>query len=849
MQLSTLKKMIRLIATTFVIVLSCHSLFAGITGIVEGKIIDKNSKEPMPFVNVTILGTRFGAASDTEGRYRINNVRAGVYDIRFSMVGFKTVVMKNVTILPDLRTKIDVEMEQGILEFETIEVRAERPLIQRDLAATAYSISETKIERLPISQFTEVLSLQPGSTIEGNVRGGKTSEVIYLIDGLPAQDFISGGLGTSLPRSSITGLTIYTGGFDAEYGNAMSGIVNVITKGGTNVHLLSLRYERDSWLPGKYHRQKDSFSELEFTASGPIIPQKLFYFSANTLTLTDTRWWQDFMRFFDSPIRTDFSGFTKLEYQFSPSIRLNNQALYTLSSWRDYEFSWRFNLSGLPARSRNSVRIATNFSHTLSDVSFYSLSLSFLYLHSRIGEGNKNDLNLQAYGYDFFLRYILSGDRNWWSDTKQSIYTAKGDYTYHFEKTHLIKFGFEFNQYDISSDLVKYEPQTTYFGKPRTDVPLLNYSNAYSYLPRTGSVYLQDKIDLVRDGSNISIGLRWDFLDPTAERPIVEYIPIRLKEYEQRVTGFTPAKVKHQLSPRVSFAAPVGPSSFFFANFGHYFQFPLFNYLYSGLHPSILRGGAVNVATGNPDLEPERSVAWEVGFKHGIDEDVVASVTYFQKNFKNQIDSKTLIPFDSKYSGDYGFSNYVNNAEASATGIEMMLHRERNASITGSVSYSYMITEGISEYVGQRVNYEQWGFPLATKAFPLSWDQRHTIKLDTEFELPGGIRTNVIGLYNSPRPYTYYPTRDGFVPLDSTKILLPNNRRMEHFVLFNLKFSREFNLFEGRYQIQLFADIRNALNSKNVRWIDSNGIIGGELRDPGAYYDSRRVRIGLRVDL
>lgn len=129
MQLSTLKKMIRLIATTFVIVLSCHSLFAGITGIVEGKIIDKNSKEPMPFVNVTILGTRFGAASDTEGRYRINNVRAGVYDIRFSMVGFKTVVMKNVTILPDLRTKIDVEMEQGILEFETIEVRAERPLI------------------------------------------------------------------------------------------------------------------------------------------------------------------------------------------------------------------------------------------------------------------------------------------------------------------------------------------------------------------------------------------------------------------------------------------------------------------------------------------------------------------------------------------------------------------------------------------------------------------------------------------------------------------------------------------------------------------------------------------------
>lgn len=829
--------------------LSNQLLLGGTTGLLEGRIIDKATREPLPAANVLIIGTSFGAASDADGVFHINNIRAGIYDLRFSMVGYRTVIMRKVTILPDLRTRIDVEMEQSVIEIDVVEVRAEKPLIQKDRAATAFAISEAKIERLPISQFSEVLSLQPGTTLEGNVRGGKTSEVIYFIDGLPVQDVIGGGLGTHLPRSSITGLTVHTGGFDAEYGNAMSGVVNVITKGGGNTQSLSVRYERDNWIPEKWYRQKDRYSEIDLTAGGPLIPEKLFYFTANNVTLTDTRWWQDLERFFDSPIDKHFNGFAKLEYHFMPAIRVSAQALYSLRSWRDYEYSWRFYLPGLPDRTRNSFRLASSFSHTLTDYSFYTLSLSAFDLRSKIGSGSKDALDLKPYEYDFFLRYILSGDRNWWSDTKQTIYTLKGDYTHHFAKTHLVKVGFQVDQYNIVSDLVKYEPQTTYFGKPRVDAPMLNYSNSFSYHPRTGSIYIQDKVELIQDGSNLSVGLRWDFLDPTAERPIVEYIPTRPNEYEQQITGKVKANIKHQISPRISVAAPVGPASFFFVNFGHYFQNPLFDYLYSGLHPAILKSGAKNVSSGNPDLEPERSIAWEIGFKHGINEDVVASITYFRKTFRNQIDSKTLIPFDSKYSGDYGFSNYVNNAEANASGIEFFLYREGDERLTGSVSYSYMITEGISEYVGQRVNYEQWGFPLVSQPFPLSWDQRHTVKLDTDFALFDGINTNVVALYNSPRPYTYFPTRDGFVPLDTNKILVPNNKRMEHFFLVNVKLSKSFRMFNDRCRIMIFVDVRNLFNWQNVRWIDSNGRIGGELEDPGAYYDPRRVRVGLKVDL
>ena len=818
----------------------------GIYGILEGRLIDKTTREPLVAVNILVLETNLGAASDLQGLYQINNVRAGVYDVRFSILGYKTLVMKKVTILPDLRTRLDIELEEAVIEFETIEVRAERPLIQKDLAATSFSIGELKLDRLPVSSFREVVTLQPGTTLEGNVRGGKTNDLLFLVDGLPVQDVVGGGLSTNLPKSAITGLTINTGGFDAEYGNAMSGIVNVITKTGTNQHEVLARVERDSWFPADWNKQQDRMNEVELSAGGPILDDRLHYFTANNFIATDTRWWQDFDHFFKSPVSKEFTGFSKIEYTPVPTWRLSVQGIYSLREWRDYEYTWRYDLAGLPPRARYSYRLASTFTLTLSPTTFYSVSGSYYMLDSRIGKGEKGSLSSQPYQYDFFLRYVVRGDRNWWAASEQSIYSVKGDITHHIDRKHLLKFGVEYNQYDITSDLLKYEPQVTYFGKPILDQPLLNYSNRYSYQPRSGNIYIQDKIEVERDGSNVSFGLRWDFLDPTASRPIVEFIPIRPNEYQQQITGRARATIKQQLSPRISVAMPIEGSGFFFINFGHYFQFPLFDYLYSGISPAQIQGGTRSVLTGNPDLQPERVVAWEFGFKRGLDTRHVASITYFRKTFRNQIDAKTLVPFDSKSAGNYGFANYVNNAEARANGVELVISRERDENLNGSISYSYMVTEGTSENATQGIQYAQWGFPVAETPFPLSWDQRHTLKLDAEGRLPWDVEGNLVVLYNSPRPYTFYPTRDGFAPADPQKAFVPNNKRMEDVLIINAKLSKQFTIVDGSVTT-LYADARNLLNRRNVRWIDSNGRIGGELGDPGAFYDPRRIRVGIQM--
>jgi outer membrane receptor for ferrienterochelin and colicin len=821
---------------------------AGTNGILEGKINDASTKENIVSVTVQIVGTNLGTVSNIDGYYVIRNIRAGNYDVKFTLLGYKSVIMKSVAINADMRTRLDVVLEQSAVELGAVEIVSQKPLIQKDQPSTAFSISEVKLEKLPVTTFQEILSLQPGVTLEGNVRGGKTNEVIYLVDGIPVQDFVGGGLGTELPKSSIGGMTIYTGGFEAEYGNAMSAVINVITKGGQNTHHFGLRFEKDNWVPSKWNKQTDQLNELEVSASGPVISSELFYLSALTVRASNSRWWQDMNNFFNSPNNKEATGMSKLDYIVSSSIHLTAQGIYSYRNWRDYEFSWRYNLAGLPERTKRSLRGVISLSHTLSERSAYTLSFTHFYLQNRFGETTKQDLEIMPYQYDLFLRYVTSGSKSWWANVQQLMQVVKGDFSSQVDDSHFFKAGFEMNFYDIFYDLVKFEPQRTYFGKPIENAPLLNFSNQYEYFPRSGSVYIQDKIRFALDGSILSLGLRWDFLDPRAERPVVEFIPSSNNEFKQKIIGYKRTSLKQQFSPRIAFAAPMGPNNMFFLNFGYYFQYPLFEYLYTGINPPQIQSGARSVLTGNPDLDPEKTIAWEIGYKHAVTDHYVGSITYFKKNVKNQIDSKTLIPFDSKAGGDYGFAQYVNNAEADAEGIEFILSRERDEMLSGSISYTYMVTEGTSEVANQSINLAQWGFPIRATTFPLSWDQRHSVKLDLETKLPYDIVLNGIVWFNSPKPYTFFPTRDGFSPVDSSKDFVPNNARMKNVLFTNIKFTREFTFdnLQG-FSVIVYLDARNVLNTKNIKWVDSNGRIGGELSDPSAYYELRRVKAGCSI--
>ena len=105
-----------------------NSVFAGTTGKLSGSVTTKETGEPLIGANVMIEGTVLGAATDTEGNYFILQVPPGTYTVRFTMIGYQTVVMNDVRIRVDLTTTLDGRLSESAVGLEEVIVQAERPM-------------------------------------------------------------------------------------------------------------------------------------------------------------------------------------------------------------------------------------------------------------------------------------------------------------------------------------------------------------------------------------------------------------------------------------------------------------------------------------------------------------------------------------------------------------------------------------------------------------------------------------------------------------------------------------------------------------------------------------------------
>jgi len=204
-------------------------IFAGTTGKIAGKVIDAKTKEPLIGASILLVGSSMGAAVDVDGNYFIINIPPGTYQIKASTIGYASVDIKNVGVSVDQTTKLDIEMGEQAVQVQTVEVTASKPLVQKDLTSTEASISGNNISMLPVEDVQSVINLQAG-VVDGHFRGGRIGEVKYLIDGVSVNDVYSGEATMEASTNSIQELQVITGTFNAEYGQAMSGIVNQITK-------------------------------------------------------------------------------------------------------------------------------------------------------------------------------------------------------------------------------------------------------------------------------------------------------------------------------------------------------------------------------------------------------------------------------------------------------------------------------------------------------------------------------------------------------------------------------------------------------------------------------------------
>ena len=218
-----------------VILFFLKPLYSGTTGKIAGRITDENNK-PLIGCNVIIKGTSLGAASDLDGKYFILNIPPGVYEISSSMIGYGTVTITGVQVIVDLTAKADFTLNTETIEGEEITVTAEKPTVRLDQTSMSAVVSSEDIENLPVTDVGDIIELQAGIVRDPSggfhVRGGRSSEVSFWVDGVATTDSYDGSSGLEVENAGIQEVQVISGTFNAEYGQAMSGIVNVVTKDG-----------------------------------------------------------------------------------------------------------------------------------------------------------------------------------------------------------------------------------------------------------------------------------------------------------------------------------------------------------------------------------------------------------------------------------------------------------------------------------------------------------------------------------------------------------------------------------------------------------------------------------------
>ena len=210
-------------------------LLGGTTGKIAGKVTDM-SGEPLIGCNIIVEGTSLGAATNLAGEYYILNIPPGSYNLKAIMIGYSIVQMKDLHVIVDLTAKANFSLTTEAIEGEEIVVTAEKPIVRLDQTSMSAVVSAEDLDNLPVSDIGDVIELQAGVVRDQgggfHIRGGRSGEVSFWVDGVSTSDAYDGSSGLEVENSGIQEIQVISGTFNAEYGQAMSGIVNGVTKDG-----------------------------------------------------------------------------------------------------------------------------------------------------------------------------------------------------------------------------------------------------------------------------------------------------------------------------------------------------------------------------------------------------------------------------------------------------------------------------------------------------------------------------------------------------------------------------------------------------------------------------------------
>ncbi|UCE19238.1 MAG: TonB-dependent receptor [Gemmatimonadota bacterium] len=905
----TIKKLLCYSCVLVYILLPLLPVSAGTTGKIVGSVTDAKTGEPLPGVNIIVEGTTLGAATNTKGDYMILNVTPGVYSLRASMIGYTPMVVQQARVTLDLTTTVNFPLTSTVIELEeVVTVTAERPLIQKDVTSSVNIVNQDLIETMPVEDYTEVLALNPGITRDFrgfHLRGGREREVVFEVDGIPVQEpnygtSYSGISVLSLNNTAISEMVVQSGGFNAEYGNAQSGVVNIITREGGETFHGSLNAETELDLDeGKKGRDYHTgFRKYRLNLSGPVphLPQLKYFLSTEIITADDG---------FPSRERTpselnELNVTGKLTYQMTPQIKLTLSSVFSDKEYSLYDVRRKPFPDTFQLRDTNVKNFSVNFNHALSHDTYYNVLLGYSRTHYNAAQRDKRYDITQSWDWN---TYSGSGDTlfsHWAIDTRDTITVLRGDtlelmrdnnlfrysemITYLGEanitkqagKHHQFKGGLEIHVYDVEYEAVWYFaalPFTYCYGLGQDELFLPDIK------PKSYSIYVQDKMEF--EGVIANVGLRFDAFDPDAEIPSDSYRPY----YDFPPTGpptpTTPdtfwvgpekdiptprdwvrASTKYSISPRLGVSHPVTDRDKLHFTYGHYHQMPEFYLLYRNYNYSY----DIWALGPNADLKPEKTVSYEIGVEHLLSDSWLVNVTAFFKDIDNLVEEYLANdPRDPEFQEamedstdpplDWPYWYIADNAAwGKVKGLEFYLLKQASPRdhISLNLSYTYMIARGKSSNYHEGFLRDLRNEVPPVKDFYLDWDQRHTVSLNLDYRVPGNYGLSLLFRYGSGTPYTGYTGWFG-----ESRSPVENNERLPETFTVDLKLNKMFRV-SSNMSANVYILVDNLLDRENVyRFDDTNilipmveylhetGDFSGPYDDPTVFGSHREIKGGV----
>lgn len=839
-----------------ILLLACSACisFAGTTGKIAGKVIDAQTKDPLIGVNLILVGTTLGAASDVNGDYYIINIPPGTYTLKASAIGYASSAVNTLTVSVDQTTHIDFALQSQAIEMKEIEIVAGRPIVKKDLTSTTATVSSEQISKLPIENVSSLVDLQAG-VVNGHFRGGRSTEVQYLIDGISVNDVFSGTSSLQPEVNSVQEVQVLSGTFNAEYGEALSGVVNQVTKiardsynGGFSFYTGDYVSSRKNLFEHINHVSPSDLQNYDGSLSGPLPGTDKFvkFFLSGRYYYDDGYLYGK--RVFNPSDSSNFSandpsqwyiGATgdgtsvpmnfqkryslqgKLSFDLGNSKGLILQALYQDRSYKEYDHQFKLNPDGVYNRFQKSLLGIASYTYVFSGSAFIDFNASLFQSEYRqyvyedpLDPRYVNPERTRDVGGNALL---TGGTRNWHFFHKTRSYTGKIDFTSQITKSHQIKTGTEAHAHQLQYEDFQIHVDASSGFKPALPKKGDFDFNTYDNSPYQFDAYIQDKIEL--DYLIVNVGLRFDYFEPDGKALKDPDNIAALDSFQPPFPDslLTRATAKYQFSPRIGISYPITDRGAIHVSYGHFFQIPPFEFLYKNPNFRIPLTGNfpefIGNAIGNADLQPQRTTMYEIGLQQELARDIGVTVTGYYKDIRNLLGIQIHIKNDFKK-----FGEYINRDYGAVRGFTFSFEKRLSNGFGANLDYTYQIAKGNASDPNDDFNRVQANPPIEInkQLVPLNWDRRHSLNVTMTVGDGENFIASLITRLGSGLPYTpaFQNQRTGLENSDTRPTFFNTDLyATKYLTIFSQPvslFVKVYNLFDTANEINVYSDTGRA---------------------------------------